>query len=67
MRNNLQVQAYTDSNYGGYVIDMRSTSGYCTFVRGNLITWHSKKHTIVSKLSAEAEFRAMAQEVCELL
>ena len=39
MRNNhLQVEAYTDSDYGGSVIDRRSTSVYFTFVGGNLVT-----------------------------
>ena len=67
MRNNhLQVEAYTDSDYGGSIIDM-STSGYYTFVGGNLVTWRSKKQIVVARSSAEAEFRAMAQGVCELL
>ena len=47
--------------------DRRSTSGYCTFVGGNLVTWRSKKQNVVARSSAEAEFRAMAQGVCELL
>ncbi|PNX57870.1 putative copia-type protein, partial [Trifolium pratense] len=42
------------------VTDRRSTSGYCTYVWGNLVTWRSKKQ-VVAKSSAEAEFRAMAQ------
>ena len=68
MRNNhIQVEAYIDYDYGGSVIDKRSTSGYCTFVGGNLVTWRSKKQTVVARSSAEAEFRAMAQGVCELL
>ena len=39
----------------------------CTFVGGDLVTWHSKKNTIIAKLSAETEFLDMAQAVCELL
>lgn len=35
----LQVEAYTDADWAGNVIDRRSTSGYCTFVGGNLVTW----------------------------
>ncbi|KAI3447048.1 hypothetical protein Pfo_003713, partial [Paulownia fortunei] len=41
--------------------------GYCTFLGGNLVTWRSKKQNVVARSSAEAEFRAMAQGVCELL
>ena len=40
--------------------DRRSTSGYCSFVLGNLVTWRSKKQSVVARSSAEAEFRAMA-------
>ncbi|RVW20273.1 Retrovirus-related Pol polyprotein from transposon RE1 [Vitis vinifera] len=36
----------------------RSTSGYFTFVGGNLVTWKSKKQNVVARSSAEAEFRA---------
>ncbi|RVX21302.1 Copia protein [Vitis vinifera] len=35
----------------------RSTSGYFTFVCGNLVTWKSKKQNVVARSSAEAEFR----------
>ena len=65
--NHLQVELYTDYDYGGSVIDKRLPSGYCTFVGGNLVTWRSKKQTVVARSSAEAEFRAVAHGVCELL
>ncbi|CAL9003349.1 unnamed protein product, partial [Prunus brigantina] len=45
----------------------RSTSGYFTFVGGNLVTWRSKKQNVVSRSSAEAEYRGMAHGICELL
>ncbi|CAL5350327.1 unnamed protein product [Camellia sinensis] len=63
----LRVEAYTDADWAGSVTDRRSTLGYCTFVGGNLVTWRSKKQNVVARSSAEAEFRAMAQGVCELL
>ncbi|XP_059591531.1 uncharacterized protein LOC132253455 [Vitis vinifera] len=50
---------------GSSVTDRRSTSGYCSFVWGNLVTWRSKKQSVVARSSAEAEFRAMAQGICE--
>ncbi|RVW83231.1 Retrovirus-related Pol polyprotein from transposon RE1 [Vitis vinifera] len=42
-----------------------STSGYCSFVWGNLVTWRSKKQSVVARSSAEAEYRALAQGICE--
>ena len=61
------MEAYIDANYAGSPVDRRSTSGYCTFLGGNLVSWRSKKQNVVARSSAEAEFRAMAQGICELL
>ncbi|RVW43806.1 Retrovirus-related Pol polyprotein from transposon RE1 [Vitis vinifera] len=63
----LQVGVFTDADWAGSVIDRRSTSGYCTFVGGNLVTWRSKKQSIVARSSAEAEFRVVAHDICEVL
>ena len=63
----LEVVGYTDTDWAGSVTDRRSTSGYFTFVGGNLVTWRSKKQNVVSRSSAEAEYRGMAHGVCELL
>ena len=49
----LSLEAYTDSDWAGSVTDRRSTSGYCTFLGGSLITWRSKKQKEVSLSSAE--------------
>ncbi|XP_059654522.1 secreted RxLR effector protein 161-like [Cornus florida] len=63
----LTLEAYTDADYAVSVINRRSTSGYCTFLGGNLVTWRSKKQNVVARSSAEAEFRAMTPGICELL
>ncbi|CAL8990138.1 unnamed protein product, partial [Prunus brigantina] len=63
----LEVVGYTDADWAGSITDRRSTSGYFTFVGGNLVTWWSKKQNVVSRSSAEAEYRGMAHGVCELL
>ena len=63
----LKIEAYTDADWAGSIIDRRSTSGYCLFVGGNLVTWRSKKQSVVARSSAEAEFRAMAHGICEIL
>ena len=47
--------------------DRKSTTGYCTFLGGKLITWRSKKQTVVAKSSAEVEYRAMAHTSCDLM
>src|SRR4051812_10508715 len=58
--------SYSDSRYAGDRGDRKSTSGYCTYVGGNLVTWRSKKQNVVSQSSAEAEYRAMAQAASEM-
>ncbi|CAL9003229.1 unnamed protein product [Prunus brigantina] len=61
------VEGYTDADWASSATDRRSTSGYFTFVGGNLVTWRSKKQKVVSRSSAEAKYRGMAHGVCELL
>ncbi|XP_068667675.1 uncharacterized protein [Aristolochia californica] len=45
----------------------KSTSGVCTMVGGNLVTWRSKKQSVVARYSVEAEYRAMTHTISELL
>ena len=59
------IVIYTDSDYAGSLDDSRSTSGYCSFIGGNLVTWRSKKQKEVSLSSAEAELRALKKGVSE--
>ena len=63
----LILEAYAEANYAGSVVNRRLTSGYCNFLGGNLVTWRSKKQHVVARFSAEAEYRAMVQGICELL
>ena len=63
----MNLVGFSDVNYAGNKGDRKSTSSYCTFVGGNLVTWKSKKQTVVSRSSVEAEYCAMAHTTCELI
>ncbi|KAL6200709.1 hypothetical protein ACLB2K_030490 [Fragaria x ananassa] len=64
---NTYIMGYTDADWAGNSLDRKSTTGFCTFVGENLVTWKSKKQTIVARSSAEAEYRAMTATACELI
>ena len=34
----LKIQGYVDADYGGSLVDRRSTTGYCVFLGGNLVS-----------------------------
>ena len=38
-----KVEIYTDADWAGSADDRRSTTGYCTYVWGNLLPWRTKK------------------------
>jgi len=40
----LRVEGYTDADWAGSTDDRRSTSGYFTFVGGNLVIWREVKN-----------------------
>ncbi|XP_020242757.1 uncharacterized protein LOC109820971 [Asparagus officinalis] len=63
----LHIYAYSDAGYAGDIGDRKSTSGFCTFIGGNMITWRSNKQYVVYRSSAEIEYRAMAHTVCEMI
>ncbi|XP_019084178.1 PREDICTED: uncharacterized protein LOC109125877 [Camelina sativa] len=59
------LTAYTDADWAGCPSMRRSTSGYCIFHGDNLISWSSKRQHTVSRSSAEAEYRGVANVVAE--
>ncbi|XP_060959181.1 uncharacterized mitochondrial protein AtMg00810-like [Cannabis sativa] len=54
-----QIECFSNANWADSKVDRRSTSGYCVFVGGNMISWKSKKQNVVSRSSAESEYRAI--------
>ena len=66
-RGHTQVVGYTDVDWAGLPTYRRSTSGYCVFIGGNLISRKSKKQHVVARSNSEAEYRAMTLVTCELI
>jgi hypothetical protein len=64
--NSFAFQVYADSDWGGCLDSRRSVTGYCIYIGHALVSWKSKKQSVVSRSSAEAEYRALAQSTCEL-
>ncbi|GJU53994.1 hypothetical protein Tco_1227708 [Tanacetum coccineum] len=52
------LEAYTNSDYAGASLDMKSTTGGCQFLGCRLISWQCKKQTVVANSTIEAEYVA---------
>ncbi|KAH9803881.1 retrovirus-related pol polyprotein from transposon RE1 [Citrus sinensis] len=62
----LKITAFTDADWGSDLDDRKSIGAYCVYLGNNLISWSSKKQTVVTKSSAESEYRALASAASEI-
>jgi len=63
----LELRAYSDSDWAGDHTNIRPTTSFCFFLGNSLISWQSKKQTVVARLSTEAEYCALANTTFELV
>jgi hypothetical protein len=59
------LDAYTDTAWAGCLDTRCSTSAYVVFLGDNLVSWSAKKQTIIYHSSAEAEYRAVVNDIGE--
>ncbi|XP_031741707.1 uncharacterized protein LOC116403902 [Cucumis sativus] len=66
-QSSLVLSGYSDADWAGDPTDRRSTTGYCFYLSDSLISWHSKKQSVVSRSSTELEYRALDDATAKLL
>ncbi|MDV3194020.1 MAG: Ty1/Copia family ribonuclease HI, partial [Sweet potato little leaf phytoplasma] len=64
--NFLRLTAFSNSDWAGYSIDRRSTTGYVLFLGSNPVSWGAKKQSTVSRSSTKVEYRALSSTAAEL-
>lgn len=64
-KQSMKLMAYTDADWAGCPSTRRSTSGFCLYLGDNLISWSAKRQPTVSRSSAEAEYKGVANVVAE--
>ncbi|XP_059668866.1 uncharacterized mitochondrial protein AtMg00810-like [Cornus florida] len=65
--NDFKFVNYCDSNWAEDLDDRKSTSGYCFFMGNVAFTWCSKKQSIVTLSTCEAEYVTATSCVCQAI
>ncbi|KAL0554366.1 hypothetical protein IC582_008285 [Cucumis melo] len=66
-QSSLVLSSYFDADWVGDLTNQRSTTGYYFYLGDSLISYHSKKQSVVSRFSTISEYRALADATVELL
>lgn len=63
----LNLVAYCDADWFGCTYTRGSRTSFLLLFRGAPVSWKTKKQSVVSRSSAEAEYRATATTISEIL
>jgi len=64
---NLVVAGYSDADWAGNADDRKNTLGGCFYVGNNLAAWMSRKQSLISLSTTEAEYIAAGSCCTQLL
>nr|KAJ0196275.1 hypothetical protein LSAT_V11C700361250 [Lactuca sativa] len=63
----LELKGFVDADWAKCLATRRSVSGYMVYLNNCLISWKSRKQSIVSRSSTESEYRALGSITCEII
>ena len=62
----LQLNAFCNFDWAGCLNDRRSTTGFAIFLGDCLISWSTKKQSVVSRSSIDAKYKSLAITTTEV-
>lgn len=62
----LNVTGFSDADWASCSDDRRSVGAYCVYLGDTLVSWSSKKQSVVARSSTKAEYRALANVAAKI-